>query len=97
MALSGLSDWERDGLPPKPMMVNTKDNPFNFRGFANTLHNIGVGISSLRRTESGAFTFQPKPYHKNAMPMTPLDELREIVNREIADIPPEIRALFNTD
>lgn len=66
-AISGLARLQRTGLLPPPMRVRiTEANSFDLRGFAGTLHSVGVGIAqSLREDESGALIFQPTPYNQN--------------------------------
>ncbi|MDD5416088.1 MAG: hypothetical protein PHE48_03755 [Candidatus Daviesbacteria bacterium] len=46
------------------MRVDARTTPFNFRDFANALHELGIGITgSLMRDGSGrVIAFQPKPY-----------------------------------
>lgn len=67
--LSGLRAWRASGEVPKPMRVEiTEERPFDFRGFAQVCHELGVGVTgSIRRDGENAFVFQPRPYDEETL------------------------------
>ncbi len=67
--LSGLRAWRASGEAPKPMRVEiTEERPFDFRGFAQVCHELGIGVTGgIRRDGENAFVFQPRPYNEETL------------------------------
>lgn len=92
VALTGVRTWRSTGVEPKPMSVTiTNERPFDLRAFAGMLHTLGIGISdSLKRDENtGAVTFQPKPYSGIPSTREP-NSAQELMGKEF----PEMAAFF---
>lgn len=94
VALYGLDERERTGFPPSPMLVRVTETPFDFRGFADVLDRIGVGIAdTLNESRPGIYTFQPTPYDRKFSDPS-LEQLRQTVDEELSGLPQELKDLF---
>ncbi len=85
VAIRGIAAWQQTLQEPKPMrVVVTPANPFNIKAFANTLHGLGINISSSIQGKAIGdqveITFQPKPYEKSSF-TSPLDPVQKLLYR----------------
>lgn len=69
IAVDGLRAWRISDQEPKPMrVVITEERPFDLRGFAQVLHELGVGITDgIRQEDENTVVFQPKPYNQESL------------------------------
>jgi len=96
VALVGIRKWQVTKKEPEPMRVRiTQDNTFNLKSFANTLHELGIGITdSMVRENDEVVIFQPKPYSKTFLPKNDEDRLaalEETLEEELSVLPKDLR------